>query len=72
MMIMAREGDAPQKLRERLGPILAARGGRFYDIKLDDQGPVSSLESRSATSNRNGQGESAGNAEDDLDITFLT
>ncbi len=48
MIIMAREGDAAQKLKEKLTPILAGRGGRFYDFKIDDQGPVSKLESRSS------------------------
>jgi hypothetical protein len=35
-------------LRERLTPILASRNGRFYDIKIDEQGPVSQLEARGA------------------------
>lgn len=46
MIIMAREGDAPQRLQEKLAPILASRNGRFYDFKIDDQGPVSKLEAR--------------------------
>jgi len=46
MIIMAREGDAAKRLKEKLTPILASRNGRFYDFKIDDQGPVTKLEAR--------------------------
>jgi fucokinase len=60
MMIMAREGAA-QKLRERLGPILASRGGRFYDVKIDEQGPESKLDNRTSEKP----------PDDDVEIQFL-
>jgi len=46
MEIIARDPEAAKRLRERLGPILATQGGRFYDVKIDDQGPISQLDSR--------------------------